>query len=154
VVTVTTRDGAVLEQQLGGWLDVRAGGFNRRAACRVTMPMHVHVESPVQMFCELRDISVIGAAFDRELPCTPGIGIDFIFEVPTYGASLKPESIKMHAEVVRVEDGVTGVRFSDLRGEEAKQIVRLVYDQQRRILLGRHLANERKLRDRQAASSR
>jgi hypothetical protein len=94
----------------------------------------VYLDSPMQLFCELVDMSVLGARFDRELPCTPGIRIRFRIHIPAYGASPEPEELELTAEVVRVEYGDTGVRFVELDGEQARAVRRVVSERQRALL--------------------
>ncbi len=105
----------------------------RRQAYRVNMRLPVHVDDPVQLFCEVVDISVLGVRFDRELPCTPGVTVDFRLEVPMYGAS-KPEEIELQAEVVRLALYCTGLRFVNLEPDADRAVKQLVNDQQRRVL--------------------
>jgi len=105
----------------------------RRQAYRVNMRLPVHIDDPVQLFCEVVDISVLGVRFDRELPCTPGVTIDFRVEVPMYGAA-KPEEIELQAEVVRLALYCTGLRFVNLDPDADRAVKQLVNDQQRRVL--------------------
>lgn len=111
----------------------RRSGSQRREAFRVGMRLSVHVESPMQMYCELVDISVLGARFDRELTCTPGVKIRFTLEIPSYGAE-KPRELELRGVVVRVNGGNTGLRFADLSPEQAREVRELVNEQQRLIL--------------------
>src|SRR5579875_1765167 len=83
----------------------RRSGEQRRGAFRVAMRMPVYVDAPMQSYCELVDISVLGLRLDAELPCTPGVLVDFRLVVPSYGATPKPEEIELFAEVVRVNAG-------------------------------------------------
>jgi len=99
--------------------------------------MTVHVDAPLEIFCELRDVSFTGVGFDRELPCTPGIEVSFSLELPTYGAALVASSILLQAEVVRVEMGHTGLRFVDLDREQTRAVHELVTTQQRMMLAAR-----------------
>jgi PilZ domain len=105
----------------------------RREAFRVGMHLAVHVDSPMQMYCELIDISVLGARLDRELPCTPGVKIKFTLEIPNYGVE-KPEEIELRGEVVRVNGGNTGLRFVELTVDQTRAVRELVNEQQRMIL--------------------
>jgi hypothetical protein len=105
----------------------------RRNAYRVNMRLPVHTDDPVQLFCEVVDISVLGVRFDRELPCTPGVTVDFRVEVPMYGAA-KPDEIELQAEVVRLALYCTGLRFVNLEPEAEKAVRELVNAQQRRVL--------------------
>lgn len=99
------------------------------------MSMPVHVDAPMQLYCELVDISVLGLRLDRELPCSPGVAIDFRLVIPSYGATLKPNELDLCAEVVRVEGGFTGLRFVALDFEQTRAVRDLVNGQQRRMLL-------------------
>lgn len=112
-------------------------GSQRREAFRVNVRMPVHVDAPMELFCELRDISYVGVGFDRGLPCSPGIRVRFRLEIPTYGAAAEPEQIELQAEVVHVAWGHTGLRFVDLDREQARAIQELVSTQQRMILAAR-----------------
>jgi hypothetical protein len=123
----------------------RAAAYQRREAFRVGMRMAVLVDRPMELTCELVDISFLGARFSVELPCTPGIVISFRLEVPTYGATSKPTVIPLRAEVVRVEGGQTGVRFIDLSPEMSRTIKELVLAQERRLLAA--TSDRRKLVD-------
>lgn len=114
--------------------DRRAGG-QRRDAFRISMNLPVYVDAPMEVYCELVDISVLGLRFDRELPCTPGVAIDFRLEIPTYGATPKPDELELYARVVRVEDGFTGLRFMRLEIDQARAVRELVHGHQRRLLL-------------------
>jgi hypothetical protein len=106
----------------------------RRRAYRVNMRLPVYLDEPVQLFCEAVDISVLGVRFDRELPCTPGVVVEFRLEVPMYGAAAKPDVIELQAQVVRVGGHYTGLRFVNLEPESARAVRDLVNAQQRRIL--------------------
>ena len=99
------------------------------------MQLPVYVDEPMELYCELVDISVLGLRFDRELPCTPGVEIAFRLEVPTYGATPKPEELELFAEVVRVDDGFTGLRFLRLELDVTRAVRELVHGHQRRLLL-------------------
>jgi hypothetical protein len=113
----------------------RRSGSQRREAFRVSMTLPVYVDEPMELYCELVDISVLGLRFDRELPCSPGIQIAFRLEVPTYGATPRPEQHELFAEVVRVEDGYTGLRFLRLELDQTRTVRELVHGHQRRLLL-------------------
>lgn len=113
----------------------RRSGDQRREAFRVSMSLPVYVDEPMELYCELVDISVLGLRFDRELPCSPGVEIAFRLEVPTYGATRKPDEHELFAEVVRVEDGYTGLRFLRLELAQARAVRELVHGHQRRLLL-------------------
>ena len=114
--------------------DRRAGG-QRREAFRIGMNLPVYVDDPMERYCELVDISVLGLRFDRELPCTPGVKIHFRLVIPSYGATLDPEEMELAAEVVRVEEGFTGLRLIDLQLHQTRAVRALVHDHQRRLLL-------------------
>ena len=113
----------------------RRSGEQRREAFRVSMNLPVYVDEPMELYCELVDISVLGLRFDRELPCSPGVEVEFRLEVPTYGATPKPEELELFAEVVRVEDGFTGLRFLRMEVDEVRAVRELVHGHQRRLLL-------------------
>jgi hypothetical protein len=123
----------------------RQTNAQRREAFRVGMRLAVHLESPMQMYCELVDISVLGARLDRELPCTPGVKIRFTLEIPNYGIG-KPEELELQGVVVRVNGGNTGLRFAELTPEQTRQVRDLVNEQQRIILAALRAKREEQLR--------
>lgn len=114
--------------------DRRAGG-QRREAFRIGMSLPVYVDEPMERYCELVDISVLGLRLDRELPCTPGVTVHFRLVIPTYGATPKPTEMELSAEVVRVEGSFTGLRFTRLEHHQTRAIRELVHGHQRRLLL-------------------
>ncbi len=99
------------------------------------MNLPVYVDAPMETYCELVDVSLLGLRFDRELPCSPGVAIDFRLVIPTYGATPKPEELELYAQVVRVEDGFTGLRFLHLEIDQTRAVRELVHGHQRRLLL-------------------
>ena len=113
----------------------RRSGDQRREAFRVGMNLPVYVDEPMERYCELVDISVLGLRLDRELPCTPGVKVFFRLEIPSYGATPKPTEMELAAEVVRVEGGFTGLRFARLEFHQTRAIRELVHGHQRRLLL-------------------
>jgi hypothetical protein len=113
----------------------RRSGHQRREAFRVGMRLPVYVDEPMELYCELVDISVLGLRFDRELPCSPAVVIGFRLEIPTYGATPKPDELELTAEVLRVDDGFTGLRFRHLQLEQMQAVRELVHGHQRRLLL-------------------
>jgi hypothetical protein len=113
----------------------RRSGDQRREAFRIGMNMPVYVDEPMETYCELVDISVLGLRFDRELPCTPGVKVYFRLVIPSYGATPKPTEVELSAEVVRVEDGFTGLRLIDLQLDQTRAVRDLVHGHQRRLLL-------------------
>jgi hypothetical protein len=110
------------------------------------MRLPVHVDDPVKLFCEVVNISVLGVRFDRELPCTPGVTIEFRLEVPMYGATAKPDEIELQAKVVRVDLYCTGLRFVNLDAESDRAVRDLVNAQQRRMLAVLRESADRRLR--------
>jgi len=113
----------------------RRSGDQRRDAFRIGMKLPVYVDEPMERYCELVDISVLGLRLDRELPCTPGVTVFFRLEIPSYGATPKPTEMELVAEVVRVEDGFTGLRFERLETHQTRAVRELVHGHQRRLLL-------------------
>ena len=113
----------------------RRSGGQRREAFRVGMSLPVYVDEPMELYCELVDISVLGLRFDRELPCPPGMTIAFRLEIPSYGATPKPEQLELFAEVLRIERGFTGLRFLRLELDQTRAVRELVHGHQRRLLL-------------------
>ncbi len=124
----------VEEEHIAEMRDRRAGG-QRREAFRVALRLPVYVDEPMELYCELVDISVLGLRLDRELPCSPGITILFRLEIPTYGATPKPDELELHAEVVRLARGCTGLRFLRLDMDQTRAVRELVHGHQRRLLL-------------------
>ena len=112
-------------------------GEQRREAFRLNLHMPVHVDEPMELFCELSDISFTGVGLDVELPCRPGTEVSFLLEFPTYGGVLVPTTIALQAEVMSVERGHTGLRFVDLDREQSQAIRELVTTQQRIMLVSR-----------------
>ena len=113
----------------------RRSGYQRREAFRVGMKLPVYVDEPMELYCELVDISVLGLRLDRELPCAPGVMIEFRLEIPTYGAKPKPEQLELLAEVLRLDAGFTGLRFRRLELEQMRAVRELVHGYQRLLLL-------------------
>ena len=99
----------------------------------------------MQMYCELVDISVLGARLDRELPCTPGVKIHFTLEIPNYGIG-KPEELELQGVVVRVNGGNTGLRFAELTPDQTREVRDLVNEQQRIILAALRAKREEQLK--------
>ena len=130
-----TRSLRVVSEGYEAEMSDRRSGEQRREAFRVQMSLPVYVDEPLELYCELVDISVLGLRFDRELPCSPGVQIAFRLEVPTYGATPKPEQHELFAAVVRVEDGYTGLRFLRLELDQTRAVRELVHGHQRRLLL-------------------
>jgi c-di-GMP-binding flagellar brake protein YcgR len=113
----------------------RRTGNQRRAAFRIRMKMPVHVDEPMQLYCELVDISVLGARLDRELPCTPGVKVTFRVVIPSYGATRDLVEVELRAEVMRTDKGGTGIRFVEMSHGDARAVREMVHGQQRRLLL-------------------
>jgi hypothetical protein len=113
----------------------RRSGRQRRDVFRIRMNMPVHVDAPMQLYCELLDISVLGARLDRELPCTPGVKVSFRLVIPSYGATRDLLELELRGEVMRVADRNTGVRFIEMKQGEARAVRDMVQAQQRRLLL-------------------
>jgi hypothetical protein len=129
-------------------LSERRTGYQRREAFRIRMNMPIHVDAPMQLYCELVDISVLGARLDRELPCTPGVKVDFRVVVPSYGATRDLIELALRAEVMRADDDSTGIRFIEMTHGEARAVRELVHGQQRRLLLAaRRAALDRRHND-------
>ena len=113
----------------------RRSGLQRREAFRIGMNLPVYVDDPMELYCELVDISVLGLRFDRALPCSSGTMIFFRLEIPSYGATPKPEQLELAAEVLRIDAGYTGLRFRRLEIEQTRAVRELVHGHQRRLLL-------------------
>jgi PilZ domain len=129
-------------------LSERRTGYQRREAFRIRMNMPIHVDAPMQLYCELVDISVLGARLDRELPCTPGVKVDFRVVVPSYGATRDLIELALRAEVMRADNDSTGIRFIEMTHGEARAVRELVHGQQRRLLLAaRRAALDRRHND-------
>jgi hypothetical protein len=119
----------------GAELADRRSGDQRRDAFRLAMNLPVYVDEPMERYCELVDVSVLGLCFDCELPCTPGVTVFFRLVIPSYGATPKPTEMELAAEVVRVENGFTGLRFAKLEHDQTRAVRDLVHGHQRRLLL-------------------
>jgi hypothetical protein len=129
------RDPCAVSDEYELELAERRSGDQRREAFRVGMNMPVYVDEPMELYCELVDISVLGLRFDRELPCTLGVMIEFRLEIPSYGATPRPEQLDLLAEVLRLSAGFTGLRFPRLELEQMRAVRELVHGHQRRLLL-------------------
>lgn len=84
-----------------------------REHARSRSNLWARINLPMTMSVQLVDISLGGARFARELPCTPGVPIAFVLEVPGLG------KVPITATVVWVDDSGTGVRFTGMAGERA-----------------------------------
>lgn len=115
-------------------LEERRSGEQRRDAFRISMKMMVYVDAPMRCDCELVDISVLGLRIDHDLPCSVGVKVELRLVIPSYGATLVPDELPLLAEVVRVDQDYTGLRFVDVTFGEARAVRELVHDQQRRLL--------------------
>jgi hypothetical protein len=109
------------------------------------MRLPVHVEAPMQMYCETVDMSVLGARLDRELPCVPGVAVTLTVEIPNYDGT-KPREVQLRAEVVRVQEGDTGVRLLDMTTGQKQAVREIINEQQRLLLAARNAARQGLLR--------
>jgi c-di-GMP-binding flagellar brake protein YcgR len=103
----------------------------RRAAFRVELTLPVWVEYPVERDCQLVDISVLGARFNAELPCSPGSTSEFLLVTEEYG------TVPIAGEVVRVSDGETAVKFIRLEHDAERAVTQMVNAEQRRKIKSR-----------------
>jgi len=103
----------------------------RRENYRVPTDWWVRINVPWEVTTQLADISLSGARFHGELPCTPGVPIGFALEVPKVG------DVPFTAEVVWIRRGQTGVRFTDVPGKRAQLLREALVDEERRILAAR-----------------
>jgi len=100
----------------------------RRENYRVPTDWWVRLNIPMDLTTQIADISLSGARFIGELPCTPGVPIGFALEVPGVG------DVPITADVVWVHKGHTGVRFTDVVGKRAQLLREALIDEERRIL--------------------
>lgn len=134
---VSDQSGSAADDPYGSEIVDRRAGGQRREAFRVSLRMSVLVDEPMECYCELVDISVLGLRLDRELPCTPGVTVYLRLEIPSYGETPAPRALELVAETVRVEDGYTGLRFARLEHHQTRAVRELVHSHQRRLLLAR-----------------
>jgi hypothetical protein len=100
----------------------------RRENYRIQTDWWVRINVPWQVTTQIMDISLSGARFVGELPCTPGVPIGFALEVPGAG------DVPFTAEVVWITQGQTGVRFTDVPGKRAQILREALVAEERRIL--------------------
>lgn len=86
---------------------------HQRSSYRVPSNLWAHINLPMQMSVQLLDISLGGARLGRELPCTPGVPIALGLELPGHGP------VGIRARVVWVDNGQSGIEFTDVLGERA-----------------------------------
>jgi c-di-GMP-binding flagellar brake protein YcgR len=103
----------------------------RRENYRIRTDWWVRVNVPWKLTTQLVDISLSGARFMGELPCTPGVPIGFALEVPGAG------DVPFSAEVVWIGRGETGVRFTDVPGKRAQLLREALLAEERRVLRDR-----------------
>lgn len=110
-----------------------ARSVQRRANFRVKTKLWARIHLPMKMTVQLVDLSLGGARFDRELPCTPGVPLAFAIEVPELG------DVAVTGTVVWTdsEAGTTGVQFTEMVGERAKPLQEALLAEERRNLRGR-----------------
>jgi hypothetical protein len=144
-VATTVRSSITSEADRGTHTLFSGLGVQRRQAFRVRMRLPVHIEAPMCMYCETVDMSVLGVRLDRELPCAPGVEIRMTIEVPSYDGT-KPREIELEGEVVRVQDGDTGVQFADMTTEQKRAVREIINEQQRLLLAARAAARQGLLR--------
>ena len=104
------------------------GQSPRRAAFRVDSSLPVWVTYPVELDCNLLDVSVAGACFDVALPLPPGTVCEFVLVTEEYG------TIPLTGEVVRIGAEETAVSFSVVRHDAARALKELVLSEQRHRL--------------------
>jgi PilZ domain len=100
----------------------------RRIHYRQDTDMFARINVPWEMTVQLVDISIAGARFDRQLPCTPGIPIQFVIEVPSMG------DVPILGTVVWMHDGNCGVRFDMILGQKGKALEAELLEQERKHL--------------------
>ena len=137
---VSDQPGSEAKDPYGSEIVERRSGEQRREAFRVHLRMSVLVDEPMECYCELVDISVLGLRLDRELPCTPRVTVHLRLVIPTYGETPAPRELELVAETVRVEDGHMGLRFVRLDHDQTRAVRELVHSHQRRLLLARRPA--------------
>jgi hypothetical protein len=100
----------------------------RRIHYRQNTDMFARVHVPWEATVQLIDISIAGARFDRHLPCTPGVPIQFVIEVPKLG------DVPIVGTVVWMKDGHCGVRFDTILGQKGKALEAELLEQERKHL--------------------
>lgn len=100
----------------------------RREAFRVGLTLPVWVNTPVELDCQLVDLSVLGARFSAQLPCMPGADAEFMLVTERYG------TVPISGEVVRAGEGQTAVRFTRFGDRAERAVTELVSSEQRRVL--------------------
>jgi hypothetical protein len=104
-------------------------GVQYRQAFRVRVCLPVQMTAPVRLECETVDVSVLGVRFNRELPCGVGTTVDFTADLDGHGVS-GPRLLELRAEVVRIHQGETGLRFVTLTQDQRRAVRELVHSQQ------------------------
>ncbi len=103
-------------------------GAARRRHHRIKTDWWVRVNVPWEVSTQVVDISLSGARFKGELPCTPGVPIAFALEVPGVG------DVPFTADVVWVRHGASGVQFTGVTGSRAKMLREALLEEERRVL--------------------
>ena len=100
----------------------------RRANYRIKADWWVRIHVPWEVATQLVDISLSGARFMGELPCTPGVPLSFVLEVPDIG------DVPFDAEVVWVGSGASGVRFTGVNNQRSELLREALLAEERKLL--------------------
>ena len=103
----------------------------RRVHYRQNTDMFARIHVPWEVTVQLVDISIAGARFDRQLPCSPDVPIQFVIEVPKLG------DVPVVGTVVWMKDGHCGVRFDTILGQKGKALEAELLEQERKHLATR-----------------
>ncbi len=103
-------------------------GAAKRRHHRIKTDWWVRINVPWEVSTQIVDISLSGARFKGELPCTPGVPIAFALEVPGIG------DVPFTADVVWVRHGASGVQFTGVTGSRAKLLREALLEEERRVL--------------------
>jgi PilZ domain len=103
----------------------------RRIHYRQNTDMFARIHVPWEVTVQLVDISIAGARFDRQLPCSPDIPIQFVIEVPALG------DVPVVGTVVWMKDGHCGIKFDTILGQKGKALEAELLEQERKHLATR-----------------
>jgi hypothetical protein len=103
----------------------------RRINYRQNTDMFARIHVPWEVTVQLVDISIAGARFDRQLPCSPDIPIQFVIEVAKLG------DVPVVGTIVWMKDGHCGVRFDTILGQKGKALEAELLEQERKHLATR-----------------
>jgi hypothetical protein len=113
-------------------------GVQYRQAFRVRICLPVQLTAPARLECETVDLSVLGVRLNRELPCALGTAVGFTADLDGRGVP-GPRRLELRAEVVRIHQGDTGLRFIALTQDQRRTVRELVHSQQAELAARRAL---------------